>query len=179
LDTVRDLFSRFELESAGASTKVGTNPEVDKLLAMPGDAERGRKVFFELAGGLCAKCHIIGSQGIDMGPNLSTIGQKYSKTDLLDNILHPSKTIAQGYETYVVRTKAQGDKPADIYSGFLVSKSDTEVVLKDMERKLIHLKTNEVDKMVMQPVSAMPEGIIAELQTQQAADLLEFLATRK
>ena len=98
---------------------------------------------------------------------------------MLDNILHPSKTIAQGYETYIIKTRPQGDKPAETYTGFLVSKSDMEVVLKDAERKLIHLKADEVDKMVMQPVSAMPEGIIAELQPQQAADLLEFLATRK
>jgi putative heme-binding domain-containing protein len=179
LDTVRDVFSRFAPEQAGAATKVGTNPQVDQLLALPGDAERGRKVFFELAGGLCSKCHIIANQGTDLGPNLSTIGQKYNKADLLDNILHPSKTIAQGYETYVIRTKAQGDKPAETYTGFLVSRSDTEVVLKDQERKLIHLRPADVDKMAMQPVSAMPEGIIADLQPQQAADLLEFLATRK
>src|SRR6185437_4502125 len=136
LDTVRDLFSRFSMESASASTKVGTNPDVGKLLATPGEAQRGRKVFFEVAGGLCSKCHIIDDQGTDMGPNLSKIGQKYSKADLLDNILHPSKTITQGYETYVIRTKAQGDKPAETYSGFLVSKSEAEIVLKDQTRKL-------------------------------------------
>ena len=171
-DTVRDLFSRFG--PLNTSPKLGANPDVDKLLAMTGDIERGRKVFFEVGGGLCSKCHIVADKGLDFGPNLSQIGMKYNRTDMLDNILHPSKTIAQGYETYVVRTKSNQS-----FMGFLVSKSDTEIVLKDAERKLVTIKADDIDKMATQPISAMPEGIIAELEAQQAADLLEYLVTRK
>jgi hypothetical protein len=70
--------------------------------------------------------------------------------------------------------------------GFLVSKSDTAVVLKDqVERKLVTLKPQDIDKLEQQRgpdgqlLSAMPDGIIADLDAQQAADLLEYLVTRK
>jgi putative heme-binding domain-containing protein len=173
-DTIRDLFVRFTGKPIGAGITIGANPDTKKLLAMPGDAERGRKVFVELAGGLCSKCHIVDGQGTDFGPDLTKIGAKYNRADMLDNILHPSKTIVPGYETWLIRTKSR-----DTLMGFIVSKSETEVVLKDQERKIVKLKTEEIDKMVAQPISAMPEGAISDLEPQQAADLLEFLVTRK
>ena len=106
-DTARDLFSRFGPEPLNAVPKLGAKPDVDKLLAMAGDAERGRKVYLEVGGGLCSKSHIVADKGLDFGPNLSQIGVKYNRADMLDNILHPSKTIAQGYETYVVPHEIQ------------------------------------------------------------------------
>ncbi|HWE93020.1 MAG TPA: PQQ-dependent sugar dehydrogenase [Tepidisphaeraceae bacterium] len=173
-ESVRDLFTRFLPPDPNQKPKLGTNPDLAKLLALPGDVERGRKVFFETSGGLCAKCHIVDGKGLDFGPNLSHIATKYGKADILDNILHPSKTILQGYETYVVRTKT-----GNVVSGFLVSRSETEIVIKDAERKLNHIAAGDVDKMQVQPISAMPEGIISDLDPQQAADLLEYLSAHK
>ena len=129
--------------------KLGANPDIEKLLAMQGNADHGRRVFFEISGGLCSRCHIIANQGHDFGPNLSQIGAKYNKADILDNILHPSKTILAGYETYVVRTKG-----GDSLSGFLVSKNDSEIVLKTQDLKLVHVKTDRIELMVQQTVSA-------------------------
>ncbi|MDB5173978.1 MAG: yliI 2 [Phycisphaerales bacterium] len=173
-ETVRDLFVRFLPPDPNQRPKIGTNPDVAKLLSLPGDGERGRKVFFETGGGLCSKCHIVDGKGIDLGPDLSHIGAKYSRADILDNIVHPSKTILAGYETYVVRKKS-----GDVVSGFLVSRDVTEIVIKDAERKLVHIAAADVAKMQIQPVSTMPEGVIADLEQQQAADLLEYLATHK
>jgi putative heme-binding domain-containing protein len=173
-ESVRDLFVRYLPPDPNQKPKIGTNPDVSKLLSLPGDAERGRKVFFETSGGLCSKCHIVDGKGIDLGPDLIHIGTKYSKADLLDNIIHPSKTILAGFETYVVRKKS-----GDVVSGFLVSRNETEVVIKDAERKMIHIAAADMDKMQVQPVSAMPEGIIADLDAQQAADLMEYLSSHK
>jgi hypothetical protein len=36
-----------------------------------------------------------------------------------------------------------------------------------------------VDRVVVQAISAMPEGLLADLEPQQAADLLEYLAGKK
>lgn len=173
-DTVRDLFVRFAPASVSTTPRLGANPDVDALLAMQADATNGRKVFYELSGGLCAKCHIIDGHGADFGPDLSHIAAKYSKADLLDNILHPSKTIAAGYATYIVRTRS-----GDAFAGFVVSKSDSEVAIKGADLKVVHLKTADIDRMAPQALSAMPEGLLADLEPQQAADLLAYLAERK
>jgi putative heme-binding domain-containing protein len=170
---VHDLFRRFD-PSEQQRIRLGTNVNPAKLLALHGDAARGREVFGTNSQGLCAKCHRIANQGTDFGPELTHIGTKYSRADLLDNILNPSKTIAPGFATYVVRTKA-----GDTLSGFLIKKTDEEIVLKDAQLKEVHVPAGDVQRMAVQSISAMPEGLLADLEPQQAADLIEFLSKQK
>ncbi|HSZ59254.1 MAG TPA: PQQ-dependent sugar dehydrogenase [Tepidisphaeraceae bacterium] len=173
-EPIKDLFRRFD-PSAQQVDRLGPNINPAKLLALRGDAERGGKIFFEQsATGLCARCHIVSGRGIEFGPDLSHIASKYNRADLLDNILNPSKTIAQGYATYVVRTRT-----GDIYSGLLFKQSPQQITLKDAQLKQTTLSTSEIDKMVPQPISAMPEGLLSDLTGQQAADLLDFVASLK
>jgi putative heme-binding domain-containing protein len=171
-DLVHDLFRRFDPNDA-AIDRLGPQIKPDRILSLTGDAERGRKIFFE-QGGLCAKCHRVGGQGTDFGPDLSHIATKYKRPDILDNILNPSKTIAQGFANYTVKTKSN-----DVYTGLLVSKSDKEIVLKDATLKPIHIPATDVERMIEQKISAMPEGLLADLTPQQAADMLEFLVMQK
>ena len=171
---VRDLFRRFDPRDQQIA-RLGPNVNPAKLLALRGDPARGRKIFFEFGGtGLCARCHIIDRKGTEYGPDLSHIATKYNRADLLDNILNPSKTIAPGYATYVVRTKN-----GDTFSGLLVKKTDQEFVIKDAQLKEIHIPQVDIQKTVAQSVSAMPEGLLGDLEAQQAADLLEFVASLK
>ena len=169
-DQVRDLFRRFNPADQNVA-RLGNNINPARILAMHGDASRGRQIFFA-QGGLCSRCHTVSGQGTDFGPDLTHIAGKYSRADLLDNILNPSKTIAPGYETYVVRTKS-----GDTYTGFLVKKTAAEITIKDAQLKFIKLPTADVQKMVPQPISAMPEGLLADLEAQQAADLLAFVSS--
>ncbi len=172
LEPVHDLFRRFDPKEA-MTVHLGTNFDRAGLVARAGDAIHGRKVFFESAGGLCAKCHRIDGQGTDFGPDLSHIATKYDKAALLENIVEPSKTIAEGFTSYLVKTKG-----GDVINGLLVSKTDSEVVLKDTTKQY-HVPAADIQKMVAQTVSAMPEGLLADLSPQDAADLLAFLATLK
>jgi putative heme-binding domain-containing protein len=172
-DLVHDLFRRFDPNDS-AGDRLGPNINPAKVLALTGDAQRGRKLFHETAGGLCAKCHRTSEGGTDFGPDLSHIAAKYNRADLLDNILNPSKTIAQGFTTYVVKTAS-----GDVFTGLLVKQTDQEVVLKDATLKETHVPAADVEKITPQTVSAMPEGLLNDLTTQQAADLMTFLMTQK
>jgi putative heme-binding domain-containing protein len=173
-DQIRDLFRRFD-PTEQQTNRLGPNIDPARLLALQGDAERGRQIFYELAGtGLCARCHITNGKGTDFGPDLSHIASRYSRAEILDNILNPSKTIAQGYTTYNLQTKA-----GDLYSGFLITKTDQEVVIKDATLKVTHVPTSDVQKLSAQVISAMPEGLLSDLEAQQAADLLEFVSSLK
>ena len=82
--------------------------------------------------------------------------------------------ILEGFVTYNV-LKTNGD----VVSGFMVSKNDQEIVIKDSTLAVIHVPANQVQRMATQSISAMPEGLLANLEPQQAADLLEFLTTLK
>ena len=146
---------------------------------MPGDATRGRAVFDSAstaaagATGLCASCHRVNGQGKDFGPDLSHIATKYTKSLLLENILEPSKTIAEGFALQMLKKK-DGER----ITGLLVSKSDKEIVLRDQQKEH-RIPAADVDKLTPQPTSAMPEGLLSNLTAQEAADLIEYLSTLK
>jgi putative heme-binding domain-containing protein len=156
---------------------------------MKGDAGRGKEVFFGpggppaagaatatagTGGGLCRQCHKLDGQGEEFGPDLSHIATKYDRAAMLDNILNPSKTIDPKYVTYLVKTGKGED-----FTGLLVEKTAAEVVLRDAQRQVIRIPAAEVTKVSPQTISSMPEGLLGSLTAQQAADLLEYLATRK
>lgn len=173
---IRDLFRQFD-PSEQSRQRLGPNINPAKLLAIKGDSARGRLVFFgsgEASAALCARCHKVDGQGADFGPDLSHISTKYNRADLLDNIINPSKTIAPGYATTIVRTKS-----GDTFSGILVSKTDKEVTLKSPDLKLTRIPASDVERTVMQSISAMPEGLLGDLEPQHAADLLAFVTSLK
>jgi putative heme-binding domain-containing protein len=172
-DLVRDLFRRFDPNDQQAD-HLGPNIIPARVLALSGDPERGRKVFYETGGGLCARCHRATGGGADFGPDLTRIAAKYNRADLLDNVLNPSKTIAQGYATYVLKTR-----DGDVFTGLLVKQSDQEIVLKDATLKQTHIPAADVEKLTPQTISAMPDGLLNDLTAQQAADLIGFLQTLK
>ena len=60
----------------------------------PRDIERGRKLFREV---LCSHCHRRGSAGGVVGPDLSSVGSRFSRRDILTSILDPSRVVAEQY----------------------------------------------------------------------------------
>jgi putative heme-binding domain-containing protein len=178
-EAVRDLFERFAPPGT-ITARLGPVIDADKLLALKGDAARGRQVFYGAggvaaeAGGLCSQCHRVGSDGEAFGPDLSKVGAKYAKAQLLENILQPSKTIEPQFVNYVCRTSRGQD-----YSGILVEKTPQRIVLRDARKHDAAVPAGDVQRLVPQQVSIMPEGLLGGLTPQQAADLLEFLAAQK
>ena len=146
----------------------------DAILSRPGDAERGRQVFFAGSENSCQGCHRIGGKGTEVGPDLSKVGAKYTKPEILKHILQPSLLIESPYRTYLLETKS-----GRIVSGLIAEKTDREVVLKDAKGRLTRVPASDVADLVPSPKSMMPDLLLRDLTAQQAADLLEFLATRQ
>jgi putative heme-binding domain-containing protein len=167
---VHDLFERF-LPDELRPKKLGLNIKPDELLQVKGDAARGRNLFFR-ENVQCSRCHRIEDQGRDFGPELSHIGKKYSRGQVLDQILNPSKSIDPAFVTYQVETKDDLS-----YSGFLVSRTSNELSLKTADLSLIRLPAAQVKTVQPSKISAMPEGLLQSLTAQNAADLLEFLSS--
>src|SRR5256714_8438930 len=168
---VRDLFERFVPEERRVK-RLGSDIKPGEILALKGDTARGEKVFFVEGGVQGFQCHRVPDRGRDFGPDLSRIGQKYTRDQLLDSILNPSKTIDPAFATYQVETKNDLS-----YSGLLVRKSADEVVLKDANLNEVHVKASEMKTLETSKVSAMPEGLLQSLTAQEAADLVEFLSS--
>ncbi|HLW65190.1 MAG TPA: c-type cytochrome, partial [Gemmataceae bacterium] len=170
---VRDLFERFLPEEQRVK-RLGAIVKPEQILSIPGDVERGRKLFFDVQGVQCKNCHRIGGKGQEVGPDLDAIGKKYDRAAILDNILFPSKQIDQKYLTYRLETKR-----GIFYSGLLVSKDDKKVVLKDANAKLVEVKADDVESLAVDQKSLMPELLLRDLTAEQVADLTAYLSSLK
>jgi uncharacterized repeat protein (TIGR03806 family) len=168
---VRDLFERFIPEEERIK-RLGDVVDRGALLALRGDTARGRLIFTANAAAQCKSCHKAGDVGENVGPDLTKIGTKYNKLALLDHILEPSKTIEPQYTTYLLETK-----DGRVLNGLAVERSKERVVLKDAQGKTITVSNAEIDRLVPQPRSLMPDLLLRDLTAQQVADLLEFLAS--
>jgi quinoprotein glucose dehydrogenase len=70
-----------------------------------GNADAGRKVFFENTAASCQRCHYIkGVSSAEMppevGPELSSVGLNRSREQILASIVSPSAQISSGFEFY-------------------------------------------------------------------------------
>jgi putative heme-binding domain-containing protein len=170
---IRDLFERFIPEEQRVQRLGGAIKPAD-ILAMKGDAVRGRVLFLETAGVQCKNCHKIGEQGQSVGPELTLIGKKLDKAKILENILEPSKTIEPQFVSHLVETTG-----GEVHTGLLVRRTDAETVLKKADGKEVSISAAEIERSVPQQKSLMPDLLLRDLAPQQAADLLEFLAGLK
>jgi putative heme-binding domain-containing protein len=170
---IRDLFEGYLPQPEPAARKLGSNPRPRTILALQGDAGRGGKLFWSKALS-CGNCHTIGARGTALGPDLSAIGKLRGREDLLESILEPSRRIEPKYAAYIAQT-ADGRA----LTGLLVRRDESAVVLRDGQNKEIILAAKDVE--VLQParLSLMPDGQLAGLAAQEAADLLEYLASRR
>ena len=65
-------------------------------------------------------------------------------------------------------------KSGDVLSGIIVSRTETELVLRDADKET-RLALGQVVRVVPQEKSLMPEGLLQHLTAQEAADLIAFL----
>ncbi len=147
--------------------------ELEPLLNAGGDLGRGRKVFFGDKAG-CSSCHTIGSEGANVGPDLTAVGAVRTGLDILEAILFPSASFVPGHEVYRVTTAR------DVYTGVSRSSSGEGVVtLVSGPKEVLRIPRKEVVKMELSPVSLMPDGFDKSLERQELVDLLAFLQAQR
>lgn len=173
---VRDLFERFLPESQ-RTRRLGEQVDVVALLARPGDPEKGRQLFQQAAVLQCKNCHRLKNEGGTLGPDLADVGKRYKRAEILESLLEPSKKVDPKYVTHLLVT-TQGQ----VLTGTLAEKTEKESVLnviQDGKAVQVRVPNEEVDELLPQKASMMPEKLLRDLTIQEAADLLEFLTTLK
>ncbi len=168
---VRDLFQRW-LPPGQRRRTLGSDFNPQTVLELSGKAAQGQELFLNAA--QCSRCHVGNGKGRAFGPELTGIGQKYTRAQLLEQIIFPSKLVAPEYKTTIV-TLRNGTE----LSGFIREQSATEIVLRDESLTDHRVKLSDVQTTHDSSLSAMPEGLLAPLTPQEAANLLEYLIPSK
>jgi putative membrane-bound dehydrogenase-like protein len=153
-------------------------PSFFEMVRKEGKADRGRDVFFRAGSGAnanaCSACHRVQGRGQWIGPDLSTIGTKYGRDELLRSILSPSSAIGYNFRTLVV-----GLNDGRVLTGLPVEDAPDRLVLKTADGQRIAIKPDQVEERKNSDLSLMPEGLAESMSDQDLADLLSFLSSLK
>ncbi len=173
LDGVSDaIFSNPEIEirTLAAAYFASSKTErilVSQVLQLASNEESGEKIFSTK----CMTCHKIGSKGSDLGPDLTSIGNKFGPTEMLEAVINPSASIVFGYEPIMIKTKS-----GQAFYGFLQSEGETTTI-KDMAGKQIVIDSNDIASREEINTGIMPTPTALGLTNQDLADLYAFLKT--
>ncbi len=163
---VRSLFERLLPDEARART-LGPMIDPHLLLSARGQSQLGQAVAERTA---CFSCHRIAETGGTLGPDLTKIGLRLSREQLVESLLAPSASIAAEYQLATFVTKDGG-----LHQGFPVARDHATVRLRTPDGEAKSLPVAEIESETISTVSLMPDGLLAELTLQEAADLLAYL----
>jgi putative membrane-bound dehydrogenase-like protein len=135
-------------------------------LTSPGDATRGAAVFKKV----CATCHRLGGEGVEVGPDLQTLTDK-SPEALLVAILDPNRAVEAKFTNFTVATN-----DGRVLSGLIATETGNSVTLRAQEGKEYVLLRSEISDMAGSGQSLMPEGIEKDLPPADFADLIAYLS---
>jgi putative heme-binding domain-containing protein len=137
-----------------------------------GDARRARRYFMTNSTGQCARCHAIRGSGGAVGPELTAIGDKLSREDLLRALIEPSSRLAPGFGTVKLTLK-----DGQVVTGILTEESDTKLILKTAEAEPLEVESSRIEKRENMPSSMPPMGSI--MSRREIRDMVEFLSNLK
>jgi len=135
----------------------------------PRNFQRGRQAF---ADAQCLSCHRFGNDGGAVGPELTAAGSKYTRRDLLESILEPSKVISDQYANKTV-TLVEGD----LVTGKIISENDDLLVVETdaFSRTQEKIPRKNIRQIKPAALSPMPEGLANMLNREEILDLLAYL----
>lgn len=152
------------LEGAGSSRKE-VLAQYQPALELEGDAIRGKAVYAKI----CIQCHRAGNEGHAVGPDLASVQNK-SPDDLLIAILDPNRESLPIYISYTALT-LQGT----VATGIIAAESGSSLTLRRAEAKEDVILRDQLDELLSNGVSLMPEGMEKDLTPQQIADVIAFI----
>jgi putative heme-binding domain-containing protein len=149
---------------------VGDSPDVDALLALDGNAQRGLQWFYESAASQCRQCHRIGGLGKDIGPSLAGINRRRTREEVLRGILDPSEKIEPEWLSHTLLTV-----DGDLVAGRILREDADVVVVQQADGTQATIRAADIEFKKPNDQSLMPAGLLSAMTPQEVADLLEFL----
>ncbi|HET6423525.1 MAG TPA: c-type cytochrome, partial [Planctomycetaceae bacterium] len=171
-ELARDIAKQWKLDLSPTprGPKLSTLKPEEILAAIqkiPGKVGVGEALFAKLN---CAKCHTVKDGEPLRGPFLPNVAKTYKRDQLAESVLLPSKSLAQGFVTYVFTMDS-----GKTYTGFVTNEAADVITLRDNEGKEFTLPVNEIEERAKSTVSVMPEGLVKELTVDQFASLIAYL----
>jgi len=161
-----------QLVSTYESSKNANDPlDVYRESLLGGNATQGQNLFRYNSMAQCVRCHLVGSRGARVGPELTTIASRISREQMLEALVNPSARIAPGFGriTAVLKT---GER----IEGAFDTETETTITISSND-KTHKLNRADVAKIETSTSGMPPMNLL--LDRMQIRDLVAYLATLK
>jgi putative heme-binding domain-containing protein len=132
----------------------------------------GQKMF---AAAKCVSCHRFHGEGATVGPDLSSIGQRFTLRDILDSTVNPNKAISDQYRVHMIVT----DDGRTHFGGVIARDNRRVTIAPNLNRPSqtteIALASIEDEKPL--ELSTMPTDLLNPLNMDEIVDLLAYLVS--
>lgn len=130
---------------------------------------KGQRAFNDAQ---CIACHRFGDDGGAVGPELTSVSSRFSRRDILDSIVEPSKVVSEQYQNTTIVKRNDED-----VTGRVVEEDDKKLVLitDPLKQTRVEVRKSEIDRRVASKVSPMPEGLVNILTKEEILDLIAYL----
>ncbi|HEX7898597.1 MAG TPA: c-type cytochrome, partial [Planctomycetota bacterium] len=132
---------------------------------------RGKASF---AKAQCLTCHPFAGEGGAVGPDLTGVGKRLSRRDLLEAILRPSKDVSDQFRLTLVQKTDE-----EVLVGRILDADDAKVVLATdpFAEERLEIPRREIRRQRISMTSPMPEGLLDRLGRLEILDLIAYLLT--
>ncbi len=131
-----------------------------------GSPSRGAHVF---ADGQCIHCHRFNGKGERIGPDLTSVAQRFTRKEILESIIYPNQVVSDQYASKLVTANGK------TYSGIAIRNADGGMTVLQSDGQKVDLAAADIEDVQPSKLSAMPEGLANRLSLEQIADLFAFL----
>jgi putative heme-binding domain-containing protein len=138
-----------------------------KQAARAFSSARGATVFTKAQ---CAKCHRFGERGEGVGPDLTTIGKRFQKKEILESILFPSQVISDQYAS-----KSVNRTDGRTVWGIVAQQADGSATVLQSDATKVTIAKDDIESIAPIKKSVMPEGLLNSLSLEEIADLFAYM----
>ncbi|HEX4130842.1 MAG TPA: HEAT repeat domain-containing protein [Pirellulales bacterium] len=131
---------------------------------------RGAKVFEKAQ---CIKCHRHSGRGEGIGPDLSTIGQRFQRKEILQSIMFPSQVVSDQYASKTVVTD-----DGLTYTGIVGAGSAGSIVVLQSNGEKVVLDKENIEQIEPSRLSVMPEGLLDRLTLEEIGELFAYMTAQ-
>jgi putative heme-binding domain-containing protein len=133
------------------------------------DFNRGRDAFLRAQ---CLACHRFGSEGGSIGSDLTAVSSRFTRRDILESILLPSKVLSDQYQNTMFQIEG-----GDVVVGRVVGEEGGKLLVRTnpLEEQVTAVPKDKLKASKPSPVSPMPEGLVNILRKDEILDLLAYI----
>lgn len=134
------------------------------------DFKSGKNAFNDAQ---CILCHRFGNEGGAIGPELTGVASKYSRRDILESLIEPSKVVSDQYQNFNIY-KHDGD---DVSGRIMDETLERLIVMPNMltPEVSVAVRVEEIARREPSAVSPMPSGLLNNLTREEILDLLAYI----